>query len=110
MSPGDDFEFHNNVIADSLYGWIIEGGERPAFNVTKSLFSRNKHQAGTGAGPLLNFKETDPAFLKFAEVTVTDKPVMIDLDQAKKQYLHLIPGTMGADLGAGLFHAKDRPN
>ena len=110
MSPGEDFEFRNNVIADSLYGWIIEGGNRPAYNVTKSLFSGNKHPTGTGAGPLLNFKVTDPGFLKFAEVTVTDEPVKIDRDQTKKNYLHLIPGTLGADLGAGLFYTKDKPN
>jgi hypothetical protein len=24
MSPGDDFEFHHNVIADSFYTWITE--------------------------------------------------------------------------------------
>jgi hypothetical protein len=26
MSPGDDFEFHHNVIADSFYSWITGAG------------------------------------------------------------------------------------
>jgi hypothetical protein len=91
MSPGDDFEFHHNVIADSLYTWNTEGRGKREYRVTDSLFAGNKHLAGTGAGPLLNFKDTDTGFLKLAEGTVTDKRVDIERDQTKRRYLHLVP-------------------
>jgi hypothetical protein len=106
MSPGDDFEFHHNVIADSLSSWITEGRGKREYRVTDSLFAGNKHLAGTGAGPLLNFKDTDPGFLKLPGSTMTDRRVDIERDQTKRGYLHLVPGTLGADLGAGLFTKK----
>lgn len=106
MSPGDDFEFHHNVIADSFYSWITEGRGKREYRVTDSLFAGNKHLAGTGAGPLLNFKDTAPGFLKLSDGVVTDKKVEIERDQTKKGYLHLVPGTLGSDLGVGLFMKK----
>jgi hypothetical protein len=106
MSPGDDFEFHHNVIADSFYTWITEGRGKREYRATDSIFAGNKHLAGTGAGPLLNFQDADPGFLKLAERMVTDKRVDVERDQTKRGYLHLVPGTLGADLGAGLFTTK----
>jgi hypothetical protein len=103
MSPRDDFEFHHNVIAASLYSWITEGRGRRAYRVTDSLFAGNQHLAGTVAHPLLNFRDTDPGFLKLPEGVVTDQKVQVEHDHTKRGHLHLVPGTLGADLGAGLF-------
>lgn len=104
MSPGDDFEFHHNVFADSLYSWITEGRGKKEYTVTDSLFAGNNHLAGTGAGPLLNFKEADAGFLKLGDgAVVTDKTVRIEFDQTKRTYLHLTPNSPGAELGPGLF-------
>jgi hypothetical protein len=37
---------------------------------------------------------------------VTDGHVQVERDQTKRGYLHLVPGTLGAELGAGLFMKK----
>jgi hypothetical protein len=44
--------------------------------------------------------------LELPERAVTAEKVKIELDQTKKGYLHVVPGTLGADLGAGLFLKK----
>ena len=42
-----------------------------------------------------------PALL--ASSKLTDKPGQNELDQTKRKYLHVVEGTLGSDLGAGLF-------
>lgn len=34
------------------------------------------------------------------------KPVTIELDQSKRDYLHIVAGTAGSEFGAGLFTAR----
>jgi hypothetical protein len=106
VSPDDDFEFHHNVIGESLYSWITESRGERHYRVTDSLFAGNEHLAGTGSGPLLNFKDSDPGFLELAEGVVTDRKIEVERDQTKRGYLHLVPGTLGAQLRAGLFLEK----
>jgi hypothetical protein len=36
-------------------------------------------------------------------VAVVDTPVQIERDETKRDYLHIVAGTRGAELGAGLF-------
>jgi hypothetical protein len=35
-----------------------------------------------------------------------DGKVKVEYDQTKRTYLHLLPDSLGADLGAGLFTKK----
>jgi hypothetical protein len=100
---GADFEFHHNVIAGGNYTWIRQGRGAVKYTVTDSLFAGNKDLTGSGAGPAGNFKPVEPDFLKLPEGTTSDRKVQTELDQTKRTYLHLVPGTFGADLGAGLF-------
>jgi hypothetical protein len=37
---------------------------------------------------------------------MSGKPVEIELDQAKRDYLHVTAGTPGSEIGAGLFTAR----
>ena len=36
----------------------------------------------------------------------SEKPVEIELDQTKRDYLHVVAGTPGSEIGAGLFTAR----
>jgi hypothetical protein len=37
---------------------------------------------------------------------VVEKPVEIELDQARRDYLHVVAGTPGSEIGAGLFATR----
>lgn len=104
-SPGNDFEFHHNVIADSPYAWILTGRGETKYAVTDSVIVGYKELVGTRDGPPQNLKPADHAFLKLGNgvVTQADGKVQVELDQTNRTYLHLVPGTLGADLEAGLF-------
>jgi hypothetical protein len=57
-----------------------------------------------GGVPAVNFKALPPSALELPPSSkVIDKPVEIEFDQAKRGYLHVVAGTPGAEIPAGLF-------
>ena len=121
----NDFEFRNNVIANSFYIWISQGmrsaraeagqaGSGPGaeareavhYKVLDSLFTGNKKFTGSGGGPSLNFRDTDPSFLELIETKKSDESLELEMDQSKRNYLHPKEGTGAAKIGAGLFINK----
>lgn len=76
------------------------------YNVRNCLFAGNKKLTGSGGGPALNFRDTDGSVLNLIDTKITDQPVQLELDQSKRSYLHVQEGTLGSDIGAGLFTKK----
>lgn len=113
----NDFDFRNNIIANGNYIWISQttrdrGQEENGtvtntdpihYKVYNSLFAGNKKYTGTGGGPALNFKDIDASILELINTPITDKPIEIEKDQSKKNYLHPIEGSPESKIGAGLF-------
>jgi hypothetical protein len=73
------------------------------YKVKNCLLAGNKKLTGSGAGPALNFRDTDGSLLTLIDTTITDQPVQLELDQAKRNYLHPVTGSEAAQWGAGLF-------
>jgi hypothetical protein len=67
---------------------------------------REQKLTGSGGGPALNFRDSDPSLLNLIDTKITDQPVQLELDQTKRNYLHVQEGTLGSDIGAGLFTKK----
>jgi hypothetical protein len=121
----NDLEFRNNIIADSFYIWIAQGarsaraeagqaGPGPGgdsrepvhYKVIDSLFTGNRRFTGSGGGPALNFRDSDPSFLELVGTRRSDDPLELEMDQSKRSYLHPKAGTDAAKIGAGLFTNK----
>jgi hypothetical protein len=63
---------------------------------------------GNGAGPALNFPPPVPAIMELTPSTsVVNKLVEVELDEIERNFLHVVEGTLGSDLGSGLFTKKD---
>jgi hypothetical protein len=124
----NDFEYRNNIVANSNYVWIAQGAEsarreagqagaestnrRPQgrtprepvhYRVQDCLFSGNKKFTGTGGGPALNFRDIDPGFLELIGTKTVNDSLELELDQTKRNYLHPVEGSEAAQIGAGLF-------
>ena len=122
----NDLDYRNNVVSNCNYIWIGQGARsslaetgqatRPPaeatppqltepvhYRVKDSLFAGNSKFTGSGAGPALNFRDTDPSFLELIGTKVTEQPVQLELDQTKRNYLHPVAGSEAARIGAGLF-------
>ena len=128
----NDFEFKNNIIANSEYAWIAQGGgaargeagqapgggragrggatpsaapqrEPVHYKLYDSLFTGNKNLTGTGGGPAINAKPSDSSFLELVNSKVSDTRMTLEMNQNKRTYLHAVEGTAEARIGAGLF-------
>jgi hypothetical protein len=104
---GEDFEFHHNVITQCEYFWLRKRGTPKTYRVCNSVVTGNKHHSGyaveSGAtgitGPEIRFEE---------EGVVKIGKVVLEKKRGAKDYLHVVRGSPGAELGAGLF-TKTQP-
>ncbi len=98
----EDFAFDHNVVTGCEYFWIRKSGDRQRYRIKDCVVSKNKYYSGYGTaggasgqtGPEITYDEKN--IIKKGEV-ITEK------DKRVRNYLHVVPGTPGSDLGAGLF-------
>lgn len=101
-TKGEDFDFHNNIIANSKTVWIREKGSTRQYKAYDCLFTDYTNLAGYGSGPLSGNNVTSTDFLEMKNVQTTGS-VKIEKDQSKRNYLQLAEGSDGSNLKAGLF-------
>jgi hypothetical protein len=101
-TDGDDFDFRNNVIANSRLVWIRERGATRSYKAVESLFTDNTNLAAYGAGPAGSITLTDCSFLTSQEMHPAGKVDLV-LDRSQRDYLHIRKGSAGSELDAGLF-------
>ncbi len=107
--PDKDFKFENNIVSNCIHVWV-----KNYFNTTKSysidncVIVNNQYNKvisdSTGALVPGEYEIKEKNVTKSGEISLRfiddiDKPLPVD-------YLHIIPGTLGYDLGAGLFKNK----
>lgn len=98
----EDFEFHNNVITDTEFFWLRKRIGKPKKYKMNDCVVNTKDYSGYAV-------ETGPTGLTGAEVKydeiniVKDEPVVLVRNKKAKNYMHVVPGTLGRELGAGLF-------
>jgi hypothetical protein len=102
----EDFDFRINVMSGNLSAVLFQGPVEK-YDLANSLFAGNQNLYDAGFGPPVNFKPLGPSVLPLPPSSkVVDKQAQIEMDQAKRNYLHLVEGTLGSDLSAGLFTKK----
>jgi hypothetical protein len=100
---GEDFEFNNNVMSANLSAVLFQGPVGK-YDLASSLFAGNQNVYGSGFGPPVNFRPLNSDVLTLPDSSkVVDKPVEIEMDQTKRDYLHPVAGSEAAQIGAGLF-------
>ncbi len=107
----EDFEFHHNIVTRGQYFWMRAPDNRKKYCINDCIVADNKYNSGYGTaaqifgqtGPEVTFKEEKVV----KEGTVTLEKALVKPDILSvvrpKGYLHVVPGTLGSDLGAGLF-------
>lgn len=96
-NTGDDFEFHNNIIANGQAGWIRDNKSIHHYRIHDCIFTGNTILTGNGGGSAISND-----FLKMGNVQLNGV-VEIEKDQGKKNFLQLKDGSFGSELKAGLF-------
>ena len=104
-SAAEDLKFYNNVVTGTNVFWILNRDEKASFSLSNSLISGYRELINKGGGPAGFGEKADPAKLKLSDNVVLKKEGNLQIveDPTDRNYLHLLPGTLGANLGAGLF-------
>ena len=63
------------------------------YKLYDSLFTGNGNLTGTGGGPAINAKPTDPSFLELVNSKLSDTRMTLEMNQNKRNYLHAVEGT-----------------
>ena len=98
----EDFEFHHNIVTNTEYFWMREKVEKPMrYKLNDCIINVNKFSGyGIASGPL---GETESETTYDMKNVVKSACITLVEDKNKRDYLHVVPGTLGSDLGAGLF-------
>ncbi len=110
----EDFEFHNNIITRSQYFWMRAPNNRKKYLISNCIVTDNKYDSGYGTaaeifgrtGNEVNFEEKNvikEGTIKLEKAIVTADALSV---VRPRGYLHVMPGSSGSDLGAGLFKDK----
>jgi hypothetical protein len=101
----DDFKYYNNVVSNNNVFWEVGRDENRTYTITNSIVVGYNSLVNKGGGAFGYGEPTDPKRLKYGTDVIIKKEgsLQIEKDPTKRNFLHLTPDTMGADLGAGLF-------
>lgn len=104
-SAAEDFKYYNNVVANANIFWVLNEDGKNSYSLSNSMVIGYDALVNKGGGATGFGEKADPKKLKFGKDVVINKDgkVEIEEDPTKRNYLHLKPGTLGANLGAGLF-------
>jgi len=104
-AAAEDFKFYNNVVSNTNIFWVLNRDEKVSFSLSNSLVIGYNELVNKGGGAFDFGEKGNPDRLKFGKDVVIKKEgtLQIEEDPTKRNYLHLITGTQGSELGAGLF-------
>ena len=104
-SATDDFKFYNNVVSNGNVLWVLDKDEKFSYNMENSIIVGYNSLANKGGGPQGFGEKANPAKIKINKDVILKKEGKLEIvdDQTSKLYLHIKPGTLGSNLGAGLF-------
>lgn len=108
--PDSNFQFHDNVIAKSNFGWIKNYYNPAQYTIENCVFSETNHIRGEWQQPdsLVSKSEAAPDLkennvLKNAIVQMAITNTTSMQDEIPVDYMSLVPGSPGEGLNVGLF-------
>lgn len=104
-SAAEDFRYYNNVVANANVFWVLNKDEKHSYNLENSLVIGYNELINKGGGPKDFGVKADSKKLRIGQGATIKKEGKLEVvdDPTSRNYLHLKPGTLGANLGAGLF-------
>jgi hypothetical protein len=115
-APDKNFKFENNIVSDCRYAWVQGNGNTARYSMNNCVIVNNKFYTGVPDKVRLNpvvFEIDENNVIKLGEISlrltgVEDQPTLDCVDKPLPiDYMHIIPGSLGYEMGAGLFkHRK----
>jgi len=104
-SATEDFKFYNNVVSTANILWMLDKDEKLSYDIDNSIIVGYNTLVNKGGGAHGFGEKADSSKLKIGKNVIMKRTgtLKIVYDQTNKFYLHIEPGTLGSNLGAGLF-------
>ena len=98
----EDFEFHHNVVTRTQYFWMRKRGKPIKYRLRDCVIANNKYYSGYGVetGPT---GQTGPEITYEEQNIIKEGQVVLEKNKRVRNYMHVVPGSTGSSLGAGLF-------
>lgn len=105
-SATSDFKFYNNVISNANVLWMLNKDEKESFSIESSVIVGYNSYVNKGGGSHGFGEKANPDKLKINKTVTLKKKGKLEIidDQTSRNYLHIKAGTLGSNLGAGLFN------
>ncbi|MFH1196614.1 MAG: hypothetical protein V1720_13010 [bacterium] len=102
--PDKDFIFKNNIVSNCNLAWIKNSYNTTKYSMDSCVIVNNKYYQGNENRVSCEFAIEENNVIKEGKILLQlinniDTPLPIN-------YLHIIPNTLGYNLGAGLFKSK----
>ncbi|MBN2456319.1 MAG: hypothetical protein JXB29_07285, partial [Sedimentisphaerales bacterium] len=87
------------------YFWLRKPGDTQNYNIHDCIVTNNRHYSGYGiaSGPT---GQTGPEVTYDEKNVIKEGRIILAKDKTASNYLHITKGTLGSELGAGLFLEK----
>jgi hypothetical protein len=104
-SATPDFKFYNNVISNGNVLWMLNKDEKDSYTIENSVIVGYNSFVNKGGGPQGFGEKASDDKLKLGKDVILKKTGKLEVieDQTSKYFLHIKAGTLGSNLGAGLF-------
>ncbi len=115
VSPDDDFRFEKNIVMNCRYVWTKNHFNTAKYSMDHCIIVNNNYDTGIADEVQLKpvtFEIIENNVMKEGDISLRltgkeDKPFLDEVDQPLPvDYMHVIPGSVGDDLGAGLFKSQ----
>ena len=112
VSPDKDFKFENNIVSNCRYVWVKNDFNATKYSINNCVIVNNRYYTGIPDTVRLSSREfeiNENNVTKKGEVSLRligndDKPLLYGVDMSLPiDYMHITPGSLGYNLGAGLF-------
>jgi hypothetical protein len=105
--PDSDFVVKNNIITNCKHAWIKNEFNQTKYSIENCVIVDNQYYQGVAASADVfpqAFEMNENKVIKEGTISLrlidkTDDPLPVD-------YLHVIPNSLGYDIGAGLFNNR----
>lgn len=99
---GEDFDFQNNIIAGCEYFWIRRKGDEQKYKIKNCIITDNRFYSGYGVESGAT-GQTGSEVIFDEENVIKEGRVILEKNKKARNYLHIVEGSFGYKLGAGLF-------
>jgi hypothetical protein len=100
-SPDKNFIYKNNIVANCNFFWVKEASTTGLYSIDSCVIVNNQHYNGDGNLNPLNYAMNETNVIKEGNISL--RLIKTIIEPCPIDHLHVLPNTLGYNLGAGLF-------